>query len=142
MSRQEGSVALTDEVRDFLLREPPWFATIATVSSDGSPRQAIIWYRLTDDGLIVNSLLGRRWPTDLLRDPRVSLSIGSDYEFISITGEAERVGDQEQAQADIEEMARRYRADDPDELEATLQRFRGQERISFLVRPRRLHVHL
>ena len=64
------TAALPDTIRDFLadLR----FATIATVDPDGSPRQAVIWYRLEDDEIVINSAVGRRWPANLLRDPRIA----------------------------------------------------------------------
>ena len=51
------------------------FATLATVSADGSPHQAVIWYLVRGDTIVINSAVGRIWPTNLLRDPRCSLAI-------------------------------------------------------------------
>ena len=55
------SIALPPHIRDFIAA--PHFGSIATVDADGSPRQAIIWYLLDGDELVVNSRVGRRWRT-------------------------------------------------------------------------------
>ena len=46
------------------------FGTLATISADGTPLQAVIWYLVRGDTLVINSKAGRLWPTNLLRDPR------------------------------------------------------------------------
>ena len=139
-SRRDG---LPEQVRHFLEHEPPWFATIATIDPDGTPHQAIVWYLLTPEGVVVNSAEGRRWPRNLRRDPRLGLSIGEGYDFVAIKGRVQVVDDQEQAQADIAAMARRYHAADPAEAEELIaNRFRKQQRVSFLVQPDDIHVHL
>lgn len=138
-----SSLELPARVRDFLGHRPPWFATIATVDPDGTPHQAIVWYLLTDEGVVVNSAEGRRWPRNLRRDPRVSLSGGEAYQFVALKGRAEVIEDQERAQAHIAAMARLYHADDPAEAETLIaNRFRKQQRVSFLLLPEDIHVHL
>ena len=141
---QSAIVALPDSVREFLatgLR----FATIATTDPDGAPRQAVIWYTLDGDDLIINSAIGRRWPANLVRDPRISLAVadaGDGYRWVGLTGVVETVRDQPTAQADIAAMARRYHADEPDEAERMIRdRFARQERISFRVRASAIHDH-
>ena len=67
---------------DDFLAAPRRFAILATLDPDGTPRQAVIWYRLDPDGRItVNSAEGRRWPANLRRDPRCSLAVvdGAEY---------------------------------------------------------------
>ena len=64
---------LSPDARAFLSQ--PHFATIATLDPDGTPRQAVIWYPLEGDELVINSAMGRRWPTNLLRDPRISIAV-------------------------------------------------------------------
>mgnify|MGYP006361193657 CR=1 FL=1 len=69
------AVLPADRVHAFLAG-PRRFATLATIDADGAPRQAVVWYRLDPDGRItVNSADGRRWPANLRRDPRCSLSV-------------------------------------------------------------------
>jgi PPOX class probable F420-dependent enzyme len=135
---------LTDRARGFLADTR--FATIATIDPDGSPRQAVIWYRLDGDALVINSAVGRRWPANLVRDGRISVAVTDErdgYRWVGLSGIAEAVEDQPTAQADIAEMARRYHADDPEEAEALIRdRFQRQTRISFRVRVADVHEHL
>jgi PPOX class probable F420-dependent enzyme len=126
--------ALTPEVRDFLSAER--FAVVGTVGADGTPHQAVAWYALQDDVLLLNSAEGRRWPSDLRRDPRVSVMVSDGYRWVSLGGSVEIDDDQQRAQADIAAMARRYHADDPEQAEALIRdRFRPQHRITFRLRP-------
>src|SRR6478672_6220543 len=64
-SRTIGTMSLSDATRTFLGR-PGLYAVIATIDADGSPRQAVIWYRVDGDEIVINSLVGRRWPANLL----------------------------------------------------------------------------
>ena len=69
------------------LEAPGRFATIATIDPDGSPLQAVVWYRLRDDGsILINSLVGRRWPSNLLRDPRMSVTVEHGYDYVVHAG--------------------------------------------------------
>ena len=134
---------LTDSIRDFLAITR--VATIATIDPDGSPRHAVLWYRLDGDEIVINSRVGRRWPSNLQRDPRISFSVldsvNGDH-WVGITGTARAITDQATAQADIAEMARRYHADEPDEAEHEIrEEFERQERISFRVMPLAVHDH-
>lgn len=135
---------LPDHLRRFLAE--PHFATIATLDPDGSPRQAVIWYTLDGAALIINSAMGRRWPTNLLRDPRIAISIADrhdGYRWVGMNGVVTVVLDQRTAQADIAAMARRYHADEPGEAERLISgRFETQERISFRVAIGAVHDHL
>ena len=108
------------------------FVTIATINADGSPHQAVIWFRFDGSGLIINSKPGRVWPSNLQRDPRISLTVEDGYRWVSIRGSVVETSSAAQAQADIAEMARRYHADEPDRAELMIRdRFERQERVSF-----------
>jgi len=138
------SAPLPEHLRRFLAE--PNFATIATLDPDGSPRQAVIWYALEGEELIINSALGRRWPANLLRDPRIAISIvdrRDGLRWVGINGVVRVVRAQPTAQADIAEMARRYHADEPGEAERLItDRFETQERISFRVAIGTVYEHL
>lgn len=144
MTETARTTSLSERVRAFL--DATRFATIGTVDPDGGPRQAVAWYRLDGDEIVLNSAVGRRWPTNLVRDRRISLAVHDDadgYAWVGLTGSVEVVADQPTAQADIAEMARRYHADEPDEAERLISgRFERQERISFRVRIDAVHDHL
>jgi len=108
------------------------FATIATLKADGSPHQAVVWYRIDGDDLVVNSADGRVWPANLRRDPRISLTIEDGYRWLSVRGAVTVVDAPGPAQADIAEMARRYHADEPEQAEAMIRDlFKRQQRVSF-----------
>jgi len=132
---------LSPQGRTFLAAER--FGVLATVGSDGSPHQAVVWYRLEGDEIVVNSAVGRLWPADLVRDPRLILTVPDGYRFVELSGSVTVVEDQVTAQADIAEMARRYHADEPGEAERLIRdRFTRQRRITFRLRPTRIREDL
>ena len=135
--------SLPDHVRRFLAE--PRYAAVATIDEDGAPRQAVVWFLLDGDTIVINSLEGRRWPTNLRRDPRISIAVtdATDQSWVGLTGTVEIVDDPARAQADIAAMARRYHADNPAEAEAVIaNRFRKQRRVSFRLRPVTMHDHV
>ncbi len=126
--------AFSPEARAFL--SATRFAVVSTVGADGTPHQAVTWYTLDGDVLVLNSAEGRRWPTDLIRDRRVAVMVEDGYRYVALAGSVEIDRDQERAQADIAAMARRYHADDPAHAEELIaDTFRRQRRISFRLRP-------
>ncbi len=123
--------ALPEPIRDFLVA--PRYAAISTLDDDGQPHQAIVWYGLEDGGLLISSRAERHWPRNLLRDPRISVAI-QDWDvpnhWIGLKGSASLVREGDAALADIMALARRY-GENPD-------KYRGQRRVSFLVRVERV----
>ena len=128
-------------LRRFL--EAPNYATLATVRSDGAPRQAVVWYRLEpDERVLINSRIGRRWPTELLADPRCSMAVtdASDpFRWVGLQGIVEStVDDLEPARDDIVALAERY----GEATAKSIATFRSQARISFRIRVVGVHDHL
>jgi PPOX class probable F420-dependent enzyme len=139
----EPTIVLSSAQRRFLAQ--PGFASVATLDEDGSPTQAIVWYRLEpDDRILVNSRTGRRWCENLRRDPRVSISVTDrldGYRWLGLTGRVdETVTDLERARADIIALAHRYHPEGPSE--ASIATFRRQPRVSFLIRIEAVHDEL
>jgi hypothetical protein len=125
-----------------VLERPQAFGTLATLSPVGWPHQAVVWFTLVGDDLLVNSAEGRRWPAYLTRDPRCSILVGEAYEWVGMRCLAERLDDPAQAQADIAAMARRYHAQDPERAERLIRDgFSHQERVSFLLHPQAVVEH-
>jgi PPOX class probable F420-dependent enzyme len=134
--------ALPRHVREFLAETH--FASIATTDPDGAPRQAVVWFLPDGDDIIVNSRVGRRWPTNLLRDDRTYVAVFDERDplrWVGLRGTVEPIRDQVRAQADIAAMARRYEAD-PATAERKIRDFERMERISFRVRIVAVHDHL
>jgi PPOX class probable F420-dependent enzyme len=125
-SPDPAPVPLPGPIRDFLAA--PRIATIATINPDGSPHQALVWYALDGDDLLINSRRHRRWPKNLARDGRISVAvpdIARPNHWVGVKGDAEQVREGQAAIGDIQELARRY-AEDPAQYE-------GQDRITFRV---------
>jgi PPOX class probable F420-dependent enzyme len=134
---------LPDHVRRFLAE--PRYAAVATVDEDGAPRQAVVWFLLDGETIVVNSLEGRRWPSNLRRDPRISIAVtdAQRQSWVGLTGTVEIVDDQPSAQADIAAMAHRYHVEDPAAAEAIVRdRFSKQRRVSFRLRVDGIHDHI
>jgi hypothetical protein len=132
----EPTLTLSPAVRRFLTG-PVRFAVIATNGVDGTPHQAVVWYVLDEAGILINSLVGRRWPTDLQRDARIAFTVVDPdlppERTVTIQGEGVVCATGPGAVRDIQALARRYGTDP--------RHFEGLERISFRVMPRSVNVH-
>jgi PPOX class probable F420-dependent enzyme len=120
------SIPLPDPVRAFLAE--PRIATISTINPDGSPHQAVIWYALDGDGLLINSRRGRRWPRNLLDDGRISVAVYEaerPHHWVGVKGHAQLLHEGEAAIADIQALARRY-GEDPAQ-------YARQDRVSYRI---------
>jgi PPOX class probable F420-dependent enzyme len=141
--RQLPTTSLSDEVRAFL--DDLRFATISTIDPDGAPRAAVVWYTVDGDEVVINSAVGRRWPSNLVRDQRIAFSVvdsANGYRWVGLSGSVTVIDHQPTAQSDIASMCRRYHADEPEEAERLIrERFQRQPRISFRLRPGRVVEH-
>ena len=133
------SPTLSAAARRFL--EAPRFAIAATLNPDGSPLQAVIWYRLEGDVVVFNSRVGRRWPGNLERDRRVSITVADGYDYVAMRGEVEIDHDPEIGQAVIAGLARRYQQDAA-AADAQIERFATERRVTFRLHPRRVFERL
>lgn len=135
--------ALSPAAREFLERTN--VVTVASLDPDGGPRQAVAWFRLEPDGrILLNSRTPRRWCLNLMRDPRVALSIVDPADgqiWLGMTGGVDEViEDVERARDDIVALAHRYHPEGP--TEESIATFRTQPRVTFLVRITGVHDHL
>ena len=127
---------LSPEARRFL--EEPRFAVVGTVSGDGTPHQAVIWYGLDGETFYLNGAAGRLWCRNLERDGRLSLVIADKYDYVEIRGRVDEIDrDQSRALHDIEALARRYLGDEA-EIGRSMERYRTQERISYRLTAERI----
>ena len=145
MTEPSPAFHFPDHIRAYL--DDTRYATISTVDPDGGPRQAVTWYTIDGDEIVLNSRIGRRWPTNLLRDPRVAIAVIDAAEgerWVGVTGVVRSVHtDWETSQGDIAAMARRYPGESPEEVERTIaETFERQDRISFRIAPVAIHDHL
>ena len=126
-----GLRILHAEARAFL--HAPRCAVIATHDSDGEIRQAVVWYALTDEGILMNALEGRRWPTNLRRDSRLTMAVVDGEEYVILRGTAVVIDDPDRGQTEARALARRY-GGDPDA-------HAGQVRVSIVFDPEEVALH-
>jgi PPOX class probable F420-dependent enzyme len=113
------------------LLEQPNHAVISTQDPNGSIHSAVVWVDLEEGVPAVNSAVGRRWPSNLDRDPRMTLLVwaGSDpNEYVEIRGHARARA--QGAEAHIDRLATKYLG-----LEAYPFRAEGEQRFSYLIAP-------
>ena len=78
---------LNDEIRRLL--DGRHFAVMATINPDGDPQTSAMWLGRDGDDVLFSTLAGRRKHRNLLRDPRVSVTIldsGDPYNYVELRG--------------------------------------------------------
>jgi PPOX class probable F420-dependent enzyme len=121
---------LTDSEVQKLLSEPN-HAVVSTLNPDGSVLSTIVWISDDDGTVAVNSAKGRRWPTNLERDPRITALVyeaGNPYNYVEIRGRAS--GTTEGADEHINALAKKYINEDEYPF-----RQPGEQRIKFVIEP-------
>jgi PPOX class probable F420-dependent enzyme len=91
-----------------LLTEPN-HAVVSTFNDDGSVHSAVVWVDVLEGRPALNSGVGRKWPTNLERDPRVTVLVydqGNPYEYVEIRGRAQ--GRTDGADEHIDRLATKY----------------------------------
>ncbi len=113
------------------LLEQPNYAVVSTHNRDGSMHSTVVWVSADDGGVAVNSAVGRVWPTNLERDPRITVLVqeaGNAYNFVEIRGTA--TGTTDGADEHINALAKKYIGKDEYPY-----RQPGEQRIRFAVTP-------
>ena len=117
------------EVRK-LLSEPN-YAVVSTHNSDGSILSTIVWISDEDGTVAVNSAKGRRWPTNLERDPRITALVyeaGNPYNYVEIRGRV--TASTEGADEHINALTKKYINQDEYPFRGP-----GEQRIKFVIEP-------
>lgn len=120
---------LNEQARSLLQQHN--FAVLATINRDGSPQQTVMWYELIDDRVMMNTAAGRLKESNIQRDPRVSVCVEDEYDYVTVEGHAELDYDPERAQADIARLARRYHP--PEKAEQLIGNFQNEQRVTIWV---------
>jgi len=109
----------------------PNHGVISTLNADGSIHNTVVWVGLERATVSVNSAVGRLWPTNLERDPRVNLLVieaGNAYHFVEIRGTA--TGSLEGADEHINALSQKYIGQDEYPFRAP-----GEQRITYVIAP-------
>ena len=126
---------MNERQRAFL--EAPRFGALGTVDPDGSPHLTVMWYLVDGDEILFNTARERRKPSNLVRDPRVSLLVLDGYEFVRVSGVARETATGDEALADIHRLAVRY--DGEASAARAVERFRTQERVTYRFKIRNVY---
>jgi PPOX class probable F420-dependent enzyme len=111
----------------------PNHAVLSSLNSDGTILSTVVWIDYVDGILAVNSAVGRQWPSNLDRDPRVSIVVldqANPYHFAEIRGTA--AGDTETAREHIDALAHKYIGKDYPWLGP------GEQRKKFVITPEKV----
>ena len=113
------------------LLEQPNVAVVSTHNEDGTILSTVAWVNTEGDELAVNSAIGRKWPTNLQRDPQVTVVIyppENPYEYVEVRGTATATRDG--ADEHIDALTQKYMNQDKYPFRAP-----GEERIKFTIAP-------
>jgi PPOX class probable F420-dependent enzyme len=126
-------VDLSKKARAFL--QELRFAVLATINQDGTPQLTTMWYLLEDDGtILMNTKVGRLKERNLRRDPRISICIEDDYNFLTINGTVYLIDDPQRTQHDIYRLSARYHGEEKARRQMQDQ-FSKETRVSLLLKP-------
>jgi len=116
---------LSEQQQEFL--ENPYVGVVTTLRPDGSPHSTVVWVDAEDGEVSFNTALGRVKPTNLERDPRLSLVVvdpNDTYKWVAVEGRASLTTDG--ADAHIDRLAKKYLGKDeypwrqPDQVRVTV----------------------
>src|ERR1700738_1650421 len=111
------------------LLEPANYVVVSTLNEDGPIHSAVVWISLEDGVLAVNSAEGRRWPRNLERDPRITVTAyacDNPYEYAEIRGTA--TGSRDDADEHINRLAKKYLG-----VDEYPSRQPGEQRIKYVI---------
>jgi PPOX class probable F420-dependent enzyme len=106
-------------------------AVVSTLNEDGSIHSTVVWVSVEDGRLAVNSAVGRKWPTNLERQPTVTLVVYDEdnpYDYVEVRGTA--TGRTEGAEEHIDRLAKKYLG-----VDSYPMRQAGEQRITYLLEP-------
>ena len=116
------------------LLDAPNHAVVSTINEDGSVHGTVVWVDTEDGRLALNSAVGRKWPSNVERDPRVTVVVydqQNPYDYVEVRGTA--TPDLEHADEHIDRLSKKYLDQDSYPF-----RREGEQRITFLVEPERV----
>jgi PPOX class probable F420-dependent enzyme len=117
------------DVRELL--EKPNFAVLSTSNPDGSIHSTMTWIDAENGSVAVNSAAGRRWPSNLERDPHLTAVVyeqSNPDHYVEIRGVAKATTDG--ADEHVGRLAKKYLDED-----TYPSRQPGEQRIKVVVTP-------
>ena len=75
-----STLQIDDATHAFLNYEPGMLAVVGSTDRRGYPLLAPVWYRWDGDAILVWTLESRAWVQNVLRDPKVGVSVHGEAE--------------------------------------------------------------
>ncbi len=133
------AVKFTQKARAFL--QERHFAVLATINQDGTPQLTTMWYLLEDDDtILMNTKVGRLKERNMRRNPRISICIEDEYNFLTLNGTVELIDNPQQTQHDIFRLSARYHGEEEARRQMQEQ-FSKEIRTSLILKPEHIIVH-
>jgi PPOX class probable F420-dependent enzyme len=111
-----------------LLDDPNSYAIVSTLNPNGQIHNTVVWIDTDGETVAINSGVGRLWPSNLERDPRVGVLVYADpFHFVEIRGTA--TSDLEDGEDHADRLAHKYTG------KAFEGRQPGVARIKFTITP-------
>ncbi len=85
-------------------------ATLVTLMPDGRPQATPVWCDYDGDYVLVNTAKGRQKHRNMIRDPRVALTLvdpDNPYRYLEVRGRVAQITE-DGARAHIDKMAKKY----------------------------------
>ena len=106
---------LDPEVRD--MAKDKNFATMSTILPSGFPMTHVMWIDADDDHLLINTEVHRDKYKNVVRDPRVTITVidkDNPYKYAEVRGKVVEEIRGDEARADIDRLSRKYNGTDYD----------------------------
>jgi PPOX class probable F420-dependent enzyme len=113
------------------------FGYLATLMPDGSPQVTPTWLDTDGEYIIVNTALGRLKYENVLRDPRVAISVADNanpYSMVAVRGEVVE-HTTSGAEEHIDKMAKKYMG-----LDKYPGRAPGEKRVILKIKPTKIFL--
>ena len=119
------------------LAKGPNFGVISTLMPDGLPSTHMMWIDCDDEYLLVNTETGRQKHKNILRDPKVCVTVWdpqNPYRYAEVRGEVVEMIKGQQARDHIDELSHKYTGQPYNDQWITT------ERVILRIRPTRQRV--
>jgi PPOX class probable F420-dependent enzyme len=87
------------------------FGAFTTLGPTGNPATHVMWVDADDDHVLINTELERQKTVNVMKDPRVAVTIWdaeTPYKYVEVRGRVVDIVRGERARAHIDELSRKY----------------------------------
>ena len=116
----------------------PHYATVSTVSQDGSPNLSIVWFDLDGESLVFTTQSDSLKARHMRQRPDIAMLINHGGRYVAVKGQAELVEDYSLGEEWLRRIALRYYG--PEEGVNQFSHFNSHHDILVRLRPRKINT--